>query len=273
MTIQNADINVGPLYYKKRGLSFDQLLVTGIFFTLQGEGPFAGLPAIFIRLAGCNRGLKVGMGCEFCDTAFQVEKGVVMSFKEIATVMAEQRQGRRFVADPLMVITGGEPMMQDNLHEFVFLMKRAGWMVQIESNGDRLIAGFEEPDPAVFLVVSPKAKPKMTVSVEEEHGYRELKPEILERADALKFVISADLTSHYSSPPMWALHPDIHRKVWLSPMTVYKKPAPTDKFSSAWDPELVDHDATAANYRHAAGLAIGHGCRVSIQQHLWYQVP
>jgi organic radical activating enzyme len=42
----------------------DSLFVTSMFFTLQGEGPYSGMPALFIRLAKCN------LDCSFCDTFF-----------------------------------------------------------------------------------------------------------------------------------------------------------------------------------------------------------
>jgi organic radical activating enzyme len=57
------DINVGPAAYSH--LAEDgKLLVSNIFYTFQGEGPYAGQPAVFIRLAGCNLGDKIS--CNFC---------------------------------------------------------------------------------------------------------------------------------------------------------------------------------------------------------------
>ena len=53
----------------------ESLYVTSMFFTLQGEGPYAGLPALFIRLAKCN------LACSFCDTFF--DDGTWMTYDEI----------------------------------------------------------------------------------------------------------------------------------------------------------------------------------------------
>lgn len=268
MFIQNTDVNVHFGAYKD--IAPENLLVTGIFFTLQGEGPFAGCPAIFVRLAGCNRGAKVGMGCEFCDTDFRFSQGKALPYQAIYEIMKQQMQGRQFIAQPLVVITGGEPMIQKNLVGFIDFLCNRNWQVQIESNGDTLLPDLKLKSSQVFLVVSPKAN--------KHSGIRQLPDDILERADAIKFLVSADphteeKPNHYANIPAWATKRELRTKVWIQPMTVYKRAAEPNEYASAWDATLIDQEATAANFRHAAGLAIGYGVRFSMQQHLWMQVP
>src|SRR5579863_3136195 len=102
----------------------DELLVTNCFFSLQGEGPYRGHPAYFIRLAKCN------LACSFCDTAF--DSG---DWQDFASLLAEADQVIRefFIKRQLpvpawaesyprkmvLVITGGEPSLQANLAAFL----------------------------------------------------------------------------------------------------------------------------------------------------------
>ena len=64
---------VGQKYFKDA--AEDQLFVTSIFYTLQGEGPYRGEPAVFVRLAKCN------LACSFCDTYF--DGGDWLSFNQL----------------------------------------------------------------------------------------------------------------------------------------------------------------------------------------------
>src|SRR5574344_1593020 len=66
---------VGKRFFKDAAP--DQLFVTSIFYTLQGEGPFAGKPAVFVRLSKCQ------LSCSFCDTFF--DDGEWLTFKELET--------------------------------------------------------------------------------------------------------------------------------------------------------------------------------------------
>lgn len=259
--IQHADVNVGPANYKH--FKKDELLVTKIFYTVQGEGPFAGHPAVFIRLAGCNRGRKEDMGCQFCDTHFTYATGVPQSFTEIEKELLGCLRGihtSSSVKRMLVVITGGEPMMQDNLSWFVMHLADAGYRnIQIESNGDRLAPHFPY-NGEITLVVSPKVT---------KNGYRVLRPDVAYRANALKFVVSADPDSPYHNVPEYA-HGNFG--VYVSPLTVYRKAHEPFSPVSAWDTSLVDHYRTKLNYQHAATLAMQFGFRLSMQQHLFFAV-
>lgn len=135
--------------------------VKEIYYTLQGEGAQAGRAAVFCRFAGCNlwsgreedRGAAV---CRFCDTDFVGTDGPgggrFPSAPELALAVAAAWQAspgpsRR----PLVVCTGGEPLLQLD-EALVRAMHDEGFEIAIETNGTRL------PPPGIdWICVSPKA--------------------------------------------------------------------------------------------------------------------
>lgn len=96
--------------------------IHSIFYTIQGEGPFCGHPAVFIRLAGCN------LQCPWCDTEYTLGRERM----DIPTIMTRVLK----LAGPrtLVVITGGEPFRQP-LAELLESLVAARYFVQVETNG------------------------------------------------------------------------------------------------------------------------------------------
>lgn len=117
--------------------------VHSVFYTIQGEGPYSGHPAVFIRLAGCN------LQCPGCDTDYtstREETNVYHIAERVQTFGNADKQ-------PIVVITGGEPFRQ-NITPLVNCLIDLGYTVQIETNGTL-------PPPkglhlAARIVVSPK---------------------------------------------------------------------------------------------------------------------
>ncbi|MBX3561514.1 MAG: 7-carboxy-7-deazaguanine synthase [Sphingomonas sp.] len=130
--------------------------VKEIFLTLQGEGMQAGRRAVFLRLAGCNLWSgreqdRAGAQCTFCDTDFvgmDGENGGRYGAAALADkVTALWAGGER----PLVVITGGEPMLQlDNV--LIDALHARGFEVAVETNGT-----LPAPDGIDWICVSPKA--------------------------------------------------------------------------------------------------------------------
>lgn len=134
------------------------VVVHSIWETIQGEGPFAGERAIFIRLAGCN------LDCPLCDTDY-TSRGVAYSLKEVKdTVVAFGPQPYR---GRLIVITGGEPFRQ-NIGPLTRKLLAHGYRVQIETNGTLYVPGPWE-DKTVTIVVSPKT-PKINERIASYAG-------------------------------------------------------------------------------------------------------
>lgn len=124
--------------------------VHSIFYTIQGEGPFAGRTAVFIRLAGCN------LQCPGCDTEYTQGRAMI-SVPRIEALVASQWV-EYTTARPLIVITGGEPLRQP-IGVLCDRLSAAGYHIQIESNGvfapDTVLDTLIQRD-AVSLIVSPK---------------------------------------------------------------------------------------------------------------------
>lgn len=113
--------------------------VHSVWKTMQGEGPFAGWPATFIRLAGCN------LDCPGCDTDY-TSKRRLYSAREILELTRHHETPKR-----LVVLTGGEPCRQD-LSETIQLLLEDGYLVQLETNGTI----FRNLPLATVIICSPK---------------------------------------------------------------------------------------------------------------------
>lgn len=129
-------MNEQPAEQQVKGGMF--LEVNEVFDSIQGEGPFSGRPATFIRLAGCN------LQCDWCDTLYTSR--TPMSVQELLEVAVAY--GRK-----LVVITGGEPLRQE-ITTLVHVLENNGFEVQIETNGTLWSKGLEETHATI--VCSPK---------------------------------------------------------------------------------------------------------------------
>jgi 7-carboxy-7-deazaguanine synthase len=172
----------------------NHLDVVNIFKTIQGEGAYAGTPAIFIRLGGCN------LKCSFCDTEFDNYTNlhidnIVKKITELAVNTVK-----------LVVITGGEPFRQD-LSELCDLLLDIGLKVQIETNGTI----FREINKNVMVICSPKNYNGI--------GYKHIDQEMLKRANYFKFIISATNKNYNQIPKEFA---DLNN-VYIQPMDEYNE--------------------------------------------------
>jgi 7-carboxy-7-deazaguanine synthase len=130
--------------------------VKEIFLTLQGEGMQAGRRAVFLRFAGCNlwsgrEADRAGAQCTFCDTDFVgtdgEQGGRYTAEALVARVRDTWAQGER----PLVVITGGEPMLQLD-SALIEALHAAGFEIAVETNGT-----LPAPAGLDWICVSPKA--------------------------------------------------------------------------------------------------------------------
>jgi organic radical activating enzyme len=167
---------------------------------------------------------------------------------------------------PLVIITGGEPMLQNNVVRLIERLLKIGYQVQIESNGDRVARDFSKSTLCndAMLVVSPKVNPA-------SKKYNKLPKEVFYRADYLKFVVEADPESSYHNlpdyVPEWNMRFRGSPRVYVSPATSYSRPVNVDEIASIWTEGLVNIEETRRNYAHAAQLCREFGYRLSCQLH------
>lgn len=283
---------VGKKYFKDVG--DDKLFVTSMFMTLQGEGPYRGMPAFFIRLAKCN------LNCAFCDTFF--DDGDWLTFSEIneriestidefyKSINMERpkwtyvtyENGQKIPRKMVLVMTGGEPMLQNNIGPFLESQLSSFKHTQIESNGTQATA----IPSSTTLVVSPKCLEKNGKPVK----YLEPRKEVLAAASCLKFVMEADPESPYSTIPDWAKKwaEETGRDIYISPMNIYndipkkskEKRATSnqitldersriDEVVSFWEPGLLNMEANQANHEYTARYCVTNGYILNLQIHLY----
>ena len=98
------------------------MLISEIFYSLQGEGELTGVPSVFVRTSGCN------LRCNWCDTPYASwnPEGTPMTVDEIlAAVKAYPAKH--------VVLTGGEPMIAPGIHELAFQLQESGYHITIET--------------------------------------------------------------------------------------------------------------------------------------------
>ncbi len=98
------------------------LVITEIFKSIQGESSYAGIPCSFIRTTGCN------LRCAWCDTEYAFYGGQKMTIEEILTAIEPHGCN-------LVEITGGEPLLQEEVPELCSQLLRRGHTVLIETGG------------------------------------------------------------------------------------------------------------------------------------------
>lgn len=231
------------------------IAVNSIFHTIQGEGPFAGSPAVFVRLAGCN------LQCPQCDTEYTHR--VDMPVHDIVHAVKHARPHSARNPEPpyedwevapcdLVVITGGEPFRQP-IGLLVRDLRHAGYRVQIETNGTLYQPAFPYHDDGVTIVCSPKAG----------NVHRELVPWIA----AFKYVASVDsLKDSPDGLPMHALNhacaPHLYRPPYDHKAEIFLQPV-----------DEQDMFANAANRDAVVASCLRHGYRLCLQIHKDIGVP
>jgi len=254
------------------------LEVQAIFSTIQGEGPFAGKPAIFLRLAGCN------LRCFFCDTDFESRR-TTMALGEIRSKVEMLATRDKVGRTNLVVVTGGEPLLQ-NIKPLCTILCGRGFHVQFETAGTVWVDGLERfASELVSIVCSPKTpKVHQMVALYCHHW---------------KYLIRAGEVSLLDGLPVFSTQiqgkgADLFRSsresdtIWLQPCEAYKvgyrikgtlgpRAVSGPLVPQLEDQEVTssvrDEEATRRNIRLCAELAMKYNYRVSLQLHKLLHLP
>lgn len=207
------------------------LWIQSVFYTLQGEGPFIGKPAVFVRLAGCN------LKCFWCDTDFESSTWHPSLDELLANI-----EGKRPEHCQLIVITGGEPFRQ-NIAPLVGSLLLRGLTVQIETNGTLWVDLPESEN--LHIVCSPKSN-----FIHEK---------LLPRISSYKYVLDAD-----------SIHPSDglpNRSTQKSDTEVQIARPPKESEIFIMPLDSGDSKRNEDNRRACVDIAMKHGYRMTLQSH------
>jgi len=98
------------------------LSINEIFYSIQGESTYAGKPCVFVRLAGCD------LRCSWCDTSYAFSDGHKMSIEDVLQRVDEY-------GSPLVEVTGGEPLLQEDVYALMDRLLEGGRTVLLETGG------------------------------------------------------------------------------------------------------------------------------------------
>lgn len=146
----------------------NQLRITEIFHSLQGESVTVGLPTVFVRLTGCP------LRCQYCDTAYAFSGGKLLDLSAILAQVASYECQH-------VCVTGGEPLAQPACIALLKQLCDAGHKVSLETSGARDLA---EVDERVMIVMDLKTPDSEEC---EKNLFSNL--EYLKPSDQIKFVL------------------------------------------------------------------------------------
>ncbi|MBC8309527.1 MAG: radical SAM protein [Phycisphaerales bacterium] len=146
----------------------DDVLINEIFMSIQGESTWVGLPCAFVRLAGCP------LRCHYCDTSYAFSGGERTTIEEVLNRLSDMKT-------MLVEITGGEPLIQPNVHLLAAALLEEGYKVLLETSGERDISVC---DSRIHRIVDIK-----TPNSGAAGSFMESNFDSLGRDDEVKFVI------------------------------------------------------------------------------------
>ncbi len=219
------------------------MIINEIFYSLQGEGRLAGVPSVFVRLAGCP------LRCRWCDTkyAWSAQAGRQYSNEELGASIVPW-------PTPYVVITGGEPMVVEGLAELTRILAEARRHVTIETSGIAFVEGLA----CDLMSISPKLSNSTPAEAgaAAEHEARRLKMEVLQQLIEayeyqLKFVVDNPADLDEIAACLEQLR-DVHpHKVYLMPQAQTRA-------------ELVEKSRMLAEYCLQTGFAMSQRLQVML---------
>jgi len=144
------------------------LKINEIFYSIQGESSMMGVPCVFVRLTYCN------LRCSYCDTEYAFYEGKDMEINDV--IIKIKKYGCNLVE-----ITGGEPLVQENVHELIKQLCDEGYKVMIETGGSLSTKNIDKRVKIIMDLKTPSSK-MMNKNLFENIDF-------LKKDDEVKFVI------------------------------------------------------------------------------------
>ncbi len=144
------------------------LKINEIFYSIQGESTYVGVPCLFIRLMGCD------LRCTYCDTEYAFFEGASKTVGDILSIAKQH-------GVPLIEVTGGEPLLQRNVHPLMTLLCDEGYEVLIETSGAHDISKIDSRVKVIMDLKCPSSGESSRNRIENISH--------LQKKDQLKFVM------------------------------------------------------------------------------------
>ncbi|MBL7716429.1 MAG: radical SAM protein [Bdellovibrionales bacterium] len=203
-------------------MAFQDLLITEIFHSLQGETSLSGVRFAFIRLTGCN------LRCSYCDSTYAFKGGRKMSIDQILETIRPYQVRH-------VLLTGGEPLLQRNTEALAKRLIEAGYVVSIETHGEVSVEKFARDCRIVMDIKTPSSRMN-------RGGYAKNLP-FLKASDEIKFVIASEEDYAFARGLISKERLNEHCEVLLSPAVVAKaQPGSFPGITERWLAEKILED-------------------------------
>jgi 7-carboxy-7-deazaguanine synthase len=171
--------------------------ITEIYASVQGETQYAGLPCTLVRTTGCD------LRCTYCDSAFAFHGGRDMTLDEIVAEVAK-------LGAPLVLLTGGEPMLQKEMPALAARLLGDGYRVMIETSGSQPLDALPADVVRIVDIKTPGSG--------ESHRMHWPALDGLRPRDAAKFVLTSEADYRWASEVIRERRLAERTEVLLSPM-------------------------------------------------------
>jgi len=171
--------------------------ITEIYSSVQGETQYAGLPCTLVRTTGCD------LRCTYCDSAFAFYGGGDMTLDEIVAEVGK-------LGAPLVLLTGGEPMLQKDLPALATLLLERSYRVMIETSGAHALDALPAEVVRIVDVKTPGSG--------ESHRVRWESLEGLRPRDAVKIVLTSEADYQWATEVIRSRRLADRTEILLSPV-------------------------------------------------------
>ncbi|HET6146370.1 MAG TPA: radical SAM protein [Polyangia bacterium] len=170
--------------------------ITEIYASIQGETQYAGLPCTLVRTTGCD------LRCAYCDSAFAFHGGQDMALDQILTAVRDLGAG-------LVLLTGGEPMLQREIGQLAAMLLAEGYRVMIETSGAHPVDSLPAEVVRIVDVKTPGSGESARMRWDVLDG---LRPQ-----DAVKFVLASEDDYRWATEVIRSRKLDQRTEVLMSP--------------------------------------------------------
>ena len=181
------------------------LIVNEIFYSIQGESIYSGVPCVFVRLTGCN------LRCSYCDTAYAYYEGVELRIEEILSRVCNYKCR-------LIEITGGEPLLQGDTPLLIDRLLKKKYEVLLETNGSIDISVVDSRCIKIVDIKCPSS------GENDKNDLENLKR--LNQKDQIKFVIGSRKDYEFAKKTTKLIPPGFSmRNILFSPLIEQMHPS------------------------------------------------